>query len=499
MISQSNFIKFNKCQKLFWLKNNMPRKTDELPSIVQETIRNEKEVFELAKQYFPDTFDCQIKKEDGQHNLAEQVELTKKALAENHSALAKASFIYENLSCTVDLLVKDEIGFSIYKVKASTKLKKSNLSTLEFAFQKYVLEKCGLKVNHIYIMNINKDYVFDSALDLNEFFKVECFDDNETINFHLEKIEKTINDINLMLGKEQEPETLFSGNCKFCEYNDYCTKNIPSDNIESLYGIGTKAYSLYNQNIFTISDYIKSPEYEPSKNFRVDKQIELATQNITEPYIDSEKLVEFLDKVKYPIYYLDFEMANSVIPIFNGFKPFERYPFQYSLHTEYENGKIEHREFLGESINCIRELAEQLVKDIPSGAQLVIYDASSEIDCIKYLAEKFSDLSEHLLSLTNDYVDLLEPFKNVYYYNIKQGGSNSIKHVMPALCPEMANDYNKLDEVHNGCDALTTFHTLIEKKGTDDYEKIRKAMLEYCKLDTLSMVKILNKLKELVK
>ena len=117
----------------------------------------------------------------------------------------------------------------------------------------------------------------------------------------------------------------------------------------------------------------------------------------------------------------------------------------------------------------------------------------------KYLSEKFSDLSEHLLSLTDNYLDLLEPFKNVYYYNIKQGGSNSLKFVMPAICPEMANDYHNLSAVHNGCEALTTFHTLISQKENPEYEKIKNEMLKYCELDTFSMVKILSGLKNLVK
>ena len=498
MISKSSYIRFNKCPKSLWLKINHPEKPEELPSIVIENIKNEKEVFELAKQYFQDTVDCLKLNEDGSPNITEQIESTKFALSENHNVIAKASFVYENLSCIVDLLKKDEIGFSIYKVKASKKLKEINYT--DVAFQKHVLNKCGLQINHIYIMNINKDYVFYNELNLNDFFKIECVDDNENLIECLNKIDDDINEIIKVSNSEQEPKTIYCNNCKYCEFYDYCSKNIPSDNIESLFGIGTKAYYFYNKNIFTINDYIKTIEYEQSKKvFRREKQIEFATNNITEPYIDKPKITEFLNKIEYPIYYLDFEMAHSIIPKSNGFKPLERYPFQYSLHIEYENGNIEHKEFLGEREYCLRELSEQLIKDIPQNALLVIYDATSEIDCIKYLAEKFNDLSEHLLSLTNNYVDLLEPFENVYYYNIKQGGSNSIKFVMPAICPEMENEYNNLQAVHNGCDALTSFHTLIDKKDTSEYKKIKNNMLKYCELDTFSMVKILNKLKELVK
>ena len=50
--------------------------------------------------------------------------------------------------------------------------------------------------------------------------------------------------------------------------------------------------------------------------------------------------------------------------------------------------------------------------------------------------------------------------------------------------------------INNGGDASLAFERMIFDKQID-HSKLRKQMLEYCKMDTLAMVKILGKLSEL--
>ena len=69
---------------------------------------------------------------------------------------------------------------------------------------------------------------------------------------------------------------------------------------------------------------------------------------------------------------------------------------------------------------------------------------------------------------------------------------------MPALCPDMAEAYHELPVVHNGGEALAMFPKLVKMKG-EEYDRVRQGMLDYCCLDTLSMVKVLNKLWDVIK
>ena len=70
-------------------------------------------------------------------------------------------------------------------------------------------------------------------------------------------------------------------------------------------------------------------------------------------------------------------------------------------------------------------------------------------------------------------------------------GSYSIKKVLPALVPDLS--YEDL-AIANGGDASAAFFNLREETDTEQIKATREALLEYCGLDTLAMVRILEKL-----
>ena len=72
-------------------------------------------------------------------------------------------------------------------------------------------------------------------------------------------------------------------------------------------------------------------------------------------------------------------------------------------------------------------------------------------------------------------------------------GSYSIKKVLPALVPELS--YGDL-EIQEGGTASNTYAQMAQDLFKGDEKKTRDDLLEYCKLDTWAMVKILEKLKE---
>ncbi len=141
-----------------------------------------------------------------------------------------------------------------------------------------------------------------------------------------------------------------------------------------------------------------------------------------------------------------------------------------------------------------RALAERLVSDIPQGVTTLAYNKNFECARINELAKLFPDLSERLCSIRDGMVDLIVPFHNGSYYNRAMGGSFSIKSVLPAIFPNDPElDYHNLDGVHNGSEAMDIFPRM-KNMPPEEREKARKNLLEYCKLDTYAMVKILREL-----
>ncbi len=73
-------------------------------------------------------------------------------------------------------------------------------------------------------------------------------------------------------------------------------------------------------------------------------------------------------------------------------------------------------------------------------------------------------------------------------------GSHSIKNVLPALVPSLS--YDKLN-IAEGSMASLSFEQLLYETDFFKISEIRKDLLDYCKLDTFAMVKILEVLESL--
>jgi len=128
-------------------------------------------------------------------------------------------------------------------------------------------------------------------------------------------------------------------------------------------------------------------------------------------------------------------------------------------------------------------------------ATILAFNASFEKMVLKGLAKQFAQYEDHLLSISKHIIDIAIPFQKRYYYLPKMKGKYSIKIVLPLLVPEMAEAYKELDLVHDGGEAMQAFAILGEIEDPEKISRIRKSLIEYCKVDTLAMVKILEKLK----
>jgi len=120
---------------------------------------------------------------------------------------------------------------------------------------------------------------------------------------------------------------------------------------------------------------------------------------------------------------------------------------------------------------------------------------SFEKGVIKKLALEYEALSPHLLDIHDNIKDLMTPFQQKHYVTPSMNGSYSIKYVLPALVPEMAEAYQELDGVQDGSEAMSAFAHMSNLDSVEK-EKMRQSLLAYCKLDTLAMVRVLEKLRK---
>ena len=488
-LSKTKYCRGVQCPKILWMDNHMPDKAK--PTASEAVLRTGTEVGDLAREYFGE-YQCV----EFSLNKQEMCSQTEEFLKQGATVIAEASFMYDDCFCSVDILRLVNGKVQLIEVKSSTEI--HDIYYHDMAFQYYILKNCGLPVESVWNMHINNKYVRQGELNLQEFFTLE--DCTEKILGMQDEIPERVTSIRTYLEHTKEPERELDLYCEKpyeCDYKKYCHRNIPNPSVFSVHRLSAaKKYDLYKKGIITYEDIVREKPKLSDKQYQ---QVYADYEN-RPPKIDKEKIKQFLKSLQYPLYYLDFETYQQAIPQFDRVKPYMQIPFQYSLHVKQEkDGALEHYEFLAkEGTDPRRELAEQLCRHIPKGVCSLAYNMSFEKMVMKNLAGIFPDLSEHLMDIHDNMRDLMVPFRDQAYYCRELQGSYSIKWVLPALCgddPEL--DYHALDEVHNGSEAMEAFADL-PSHSQEDIARIRKNLLAYCRLDTLAMVKVLEKLEELV-
>ena len=482
-LSKSKYCKAVQCNKYLWLDTYKPNEKEEI--LNESVLDNGTEVGILAKQLFGPYEDIEFNE-----NLNKMIKDTNEKLKQDKVVVTEASFLYDNLFCSVDILKKDGNNYEIYEVKSSTEI--SDIYLEDASFQGYVLSKLGLNIKSVNIVYLNKDYERIGDLDLHKLFNI--VDITDIYLSKKEDIKNKINEINKCLDNKNEPNISIGMHCVKpydCPFFKYCIKNIKDGNVFNIRGMyNNKKFELFNKGIIYYEDLLKENINEKYK-----EQIEFELYD-KEDKINIENIKEFLNTLSEPLYFLDFETYQQSIPKYDHIKPYMQVPFQYSLHI-LKDGMLEHKEFLAPAgVDPRRLLAESLVKDIPKDVCTLAYNMSFEKNVIKNLSEIYPDLKEHLLNIYNNIKDLMIPFKDRDYYTKDMHGSYSIKYVLPALFPNDPElDYHNLDMIHNGSEAMSSYAEL-ENMNEEEQEKVRKNLLKYCCLDTYAMVKIYEKLIE---
>jgi len=131
-----------------------------------------------------------------------------------------------------------------------------------------------------------------------------------------------------------------------------------------------------------------------------------------------------LNSLRYPLHFLDFETFDTAIPLYDGTKPYQKIPFQFSLHIlRDDESSVEHHSFLAEnSCDPRLEFLVSLKGVIKDTGSIVVYNKSFEESRLKELAEAYPEYKHWVDSLFARIVDLIVPFRNFHYYNSLQEG-----------------------------------------------------------------------------
>ena len=524
IISKSKYVAGLQCLKYLWYLINDPEAVPPFDEVTQFRFQQGHDVGNLAKSLFPGGIEIEhgvdIKAE-----LARARELTNLAdpvLAANNKStsgtstrtpLFEPAFTYKNAFARADILEPSGTdAWNIIEVKSASSIK--DINKHDISFQKYCYEGAGLKINKCYLMYMNKDYIRQGPIDLHQFFVM----DDVTAEAEILKssVEQNISMMLEAISSASCPEISISKNCYNpydCPLKQICWSHLPKNNVFELYRGKDIACYFYQNGISAISQINETSMLSSIQHM----QYRAVTENCE--IIDRDSIDKFLKKLQYPLYFLDFETFATAIPMFDGLRPYQQIPFQFSCHILKDRGsQAESLYFLADGTDDPRiEFIESLKSVLgyegkendrkvsdgqnyhgqdknPQGSIIVYYE-SFEKNMLKRLAEAYPQNDWWIEDAIGRVVDLYEPFGNFYYYNCQQKGSASLKNVLPALTRHSYDDL----EIQNGQMASLRYLNITflkDEKEPDNAQvkKIRKDLLDYCGLDTEGMIFILREL-----
>ncbi len=477
-LSKSSILKGIQCPKALYLTKNPP--DFEIPPNpdLEAKFQTGREVGILAQQLFPGGPAVPY----NGLSISEQIEKTRELIAAGNEVIYEAAFAYDSIFIKADILVRSGSSWEINEVKMSTSVKDVNFD--DAAIQNYVVTNCGLSVSRVSIVHIDNTYVRQGEIDVQQLFT------NEDLTDAVLARQETLPDLVVSLRETlegDEPDIDIGPYCASpyeCEFKEYCWQHIPEDSVFSLKGRGINKFDYYRQGMIKLED-LPLDKLNNAQRFQTEATIK------RQDSMNSEGIKSFLKSLWYPICHLDFETFDTPIPPFDNTRPYQKIPFQYSIHMqEDKDGELIHYEYLVEPGNDPRrELAEKLLAEIPEQACILTYNQTFEKGVLKSLVETFPDLMDAINLRIENIRDLMLPFRKRDVYRWQMQGSYSIKEVLPALASDLS--YEELD-ISDGTMAMQAYHKMCTIDDPEELSEVRQNLLNYCRLDTLAMVKILD-------
>lgn len=475
-LSKTNYLQFLSCAEELWLQKNRPNLIPKITEDALHKIEQGKLIDQLAKDWFKDG--CVLNSE----NIpAANVVFQKKATHENMVAIADV--------IVLDATKKRHIR--LFEVKASTDIKKEHFH--DIAFQKMVFEAAGYVVTACYLVHVNKQYSFENNLDQCELLVIKEVT-KEIKALKKETIENAQAAMDWIHGPmPKERITVGCPNKLSCPFVKHHFKNLPPVTIYDIPNISAKKLQAF-MDIGVLNIHDVPADFPLTERQR--KQVDLAQED--EIIVKRGSIKRALNKLEYPLYFIDYESFSYVIPVQDHYKPYQQMVFQYSLHIQEEAGSpIQHTEYiLRDRKESVENLIAHMDQAMGNTGSVIVWNESFEKARNKEMADLHPAYASFLHSMNDRMFDLMVLFKKGFYSHPGFKGRNSLKSVLPVLCPDTT--YKNLAIQNGAIAAIKWGLATSEKVSKKEANQIFNHLLKYCHLDTLAMVKILAKIRNTI-
>jgi predicted RecB family nuclease len=482
-ISKSKFVAGCQCLKRLYWQVHEPQLAAQPDAAAEAIMQQGHDVGMLARRLFPGGVEVCGR------SLDQAIRTTRELVANRDvPAIFEGVFEHDGVLVRVDVLHRRDDGrWRLIEVKSSASKKEEHLDDVGIQYR--VLSRCGLDVGSCCLAHVNRSYIFrGGSVDPWRFFRIRNVTRQAArlqpkLTFQL-RSEFTV------LAMSNAPDIAPGRHCVepiTCEFYDRCNPPRSGDYVGYLPRIHASAMEeLEEMGIESI--------HNVPDDFELTETQRRATTCVQtgEPWFSPELSSE-LDKLEYPLRFVDFETINPCVPRFAGMRPYDQLPFQWSVHVQPRPGaEPEHYEFLAPNASDPRrEFVISLCAALRESGSIVVY-SSFESQRLSDLASCFPEFADRINAIQARLFDLL-PVVREHTYHPAYAGSYSIKSVLPALVPQMTYDGM---QIANGQAAGVAWESLLRGSlDNSERDRLMKALLDYCGQDTLALVRLVDVLR----
>jgi predicted RecB family nuclease len=488
-LSKSKLLAFRQCPKRLWLEINKPELRDDSGS--QTAFAAGHQVGEAAQAILDRQGDG-INVDPHLIGWDASAEQTQVALRTGDRTVFEALLQIPGAMALADVMRPDpnfsELRWEMIEVKASTSVKDYHRD--DVAIQTYIADESGVPLSKSMLAHIDTNFVYAGDGDYSGLLHLE--DLTEEARARHEEVGTWIEEAQAIAAMATEPVVKTGKQCTnpfACAFCSYCGtgRTAEADPLAVLPHLHWK-----KREQFKLSGIERLADVPTDQLTEIQQRVQSVHLN-GQPYCDRASATKLFSQDPLPAYFLDFETVSFAVPIWEGTRPYQAIPFQYSLHKLDADGELGHEKFLDLSgVDPRRAMAEKLIQDCGDSGAIYVFSASVEAGIIEKLEEQFLDLFFPLESIRQRIVDLLPIVKRCYYHPDQQG-SWSLKAIIE---PMTGMSYSNLEGVKVGPEAGAAFiECLDEEICSKRKELLHQQMLDYCELDTLATVRIWEFLK----
>ncbi len=486
-ISKSQYLKGLQCPKALWFYRHRRDLYPEIPEAKQRLFDSGYEVGHLAQAYFQNGIEITEK----YYQIDSAIASTLRAIAHGYEAVFEATACSRDGAYSrIDILNKadSQETWDLIEVKQSTGVKDYHLD--DMALQRYAFQGAGYRINASFLMHVNNRYIRRGDLDPKGLFILQ--DCTAWVEDRLPFVPDDVAELLKILNSDVEPDIEIGEHCQIpfeCDYVHHCWKHVPEYSVYNIFK-GSQLQEMLAKGILDVAHIPENANLPGRKTIDVDAYRRQAV------YADKTHIKDFLNTLTYPIYYLDYETIFPAIPLYDNASPYQQIPFQFSLHIQERKGAdLEHHEFLHTEPGDPRpDFIRALIESCGKNGTVLVYNMGFESRINRELGQSFPRYQLELENINSRMVDLLVPFRSRHLYHPQMIGSASLKSVLPAFVPDLS--YNELT-ITDGETASAMYLNCIKESVPDvEKETIYKNLREYCALDTLAEVRLLDVLYE---